>query len=124
MDHRPGVEDMVLPTPKPAVYPLDLINKRPAREGEFLPPPKPFEELVKGAERLENTWKAIKKESPLTNHQQLTDVEARLKECMVMLNLAFEDLVSHNIRSHSRRVIGRFLYSAGYEEIVKKLDNE
>lgn len=52
-----------------------------------------------------------------------THEEAREFEELVMINLAYEELVKHGIRGRVRDILGRFLYSKGYEEKLKKLEN-
>jgi hypothetical protein len=56
----------------------------------------------------------------------MTEVEAkaRLKESIVIIRLMYEDLVKNDIASNARRIAGGFLYSQGYEQLVKELDKK
>lgn len=55
---------------------------------------------------------------------KIDEAGARLKDAMILINLMYEDLVKHDVYSNSRRMAGRFLYSQGYEEIVKSVEHK
>lgn len=52
------------------------------------------------------------------------DLEARLKDAYVIINLLYEEAVTAGRMTTGRRMAGTLLYSAGYQEKVKELENE
>ena len=53
----------------------------------------------------------------------ITEPEARLKDAYVIINLLFEEMVEAGMQTKGRQIAGRLLYSAGYAETVKHLEN-
>lgn len=54
----------------------------------------------------------------------LTESDARLKDAYVIINLLYEEMVVAGVNSKGRQMAGRLLYSAGYAETVKQLENK
>ncbi len=55
--------------------------------------------------------------------QELTQKDAAtVHDLLVILNLMYEDMHKFNVKTKSRDMAGRFLYSNGYIETVEKLD--
>lgn len=53
---------------------------------------------------------------------RMNNHEARLHEALVLINVMYEDMVVNGLRTAGRSMAGRFLYSAGYTEVVKELE--
>lgn len=52
------------------------------------------------------------------------DIEARLRDSIVLVKLLYEDLVKNNVNSQAREMAGRYLYSNGYKELVDYLNKK
>ena len=100
--HPKGLEDMETPKPTHTNAPIQAITAD-----------RQLEKTVKFMERYGTTGPIIK-----MDHQA-----AREFEELVMINLAYEELVKHGIRGRVRDILGRYLYSRGYQEKVKSLEN-
>lgn len=51
------------------------------------------------------------------------DFPARLKDALVIINVLFEEMVTAGMRTPGRAMAGRMLFSNGYEETVKQIEN-
>jgi hypothetical protein len=53
----------------------------------------------------------------------IAEPDARLKDAYIIINLLFEEMVTAGMITKGRQMAGRLLYSAGYAETVKYLEN-
>jgi len=51
------------------------------------------------------------------------EMDARLKDAYIIINLLYQESVAAGRMTPARRMAGTLLYSAGYQEIVKKLES-
>lgn len=66
----------------------------------------------------------IKTDTLAARGSHLTDAGARLKDCYIILNLLYADLVGAGLFTKGREMAGRLLYSNGYLETVKVLEEQ
>ncbi len=52
------------------------------------------------------------------------DLRAQLKDAYIIINLLYEEAVTAGLRTPGRAMAGRLLYSAGYGETVKQIENQ
>lgn len=58
----------------------------------------------------------------VSSYLPIPEADARLKEALIIVHLLYEDLVGNDIRSKSRQIAGRFLYSQKYQELADKFE--
>lgn len=52
------------------------------------------------------------------------NIEARMRECIVIMRVMYEDMITNNVNTNSRFMAGRFLYSQECENIINKIENK
>lgn len=71
----------------------------------------------------EENFQVVQLEIPkMSSNSSLTDIEARLKEALVIINLIYADMKSHRVHTNALRMARDLLTSQGYKEIVEELD--
>lgn len=47
---------------------------------------------------------------------------AEFKDCLMIIQLMYEDMVKNDVNTKSREIAGRFLYSQSKQEIVESIN--
>ena len=90
--------------------------------GEILPLRELPKKYADADEAVRNRRFSPRVPTPASPPIRLTDVEARLKDAYVIIQVLYEDAVTAGLRSAGRQMAGRLLYSAGYQETIKHLE--
>ena len=98
--------------------------------GGFIPEPAKAEVTKVTTDVVAETMELFKKyekptPTPVERPSQFFNTdEARLKELCVLVQAMYEDMVAHNVRTNSRNMAGRLLYSTGHGELVKHINSK
>jgi hypothetical protein len=126
---QPAPDEPVRTSPRITLKPEAILRRNEELRSKGLDWPPHFTEEQKKEEiqrvaELMAPHEARYQVAQALKQPAIAEPDARLKDAYVIINLLFEEMVTAGINSKGRQMAGRLLYSAGYAETVKYLENK